>query len=278
MSIEIRDPLNDQDAFDDDDNASVLVVILQCETRACDNNINKLKNVFSDPYFTVQVYDIDVPKDVTNVENYRMLQTLTYAKEGPFIINNEDGVTTKSSWWKDIPVIVIKDSSICSASFDPYSMKQRIKTALKKASNADLFFLCKWGDACDKFKTVEGDANLKWSSQPTAVQAVMYTPKARDFVLDTIQNTVSNISDVLNSNIEKGKLLSTVFVPNLIDYDINLATNDKDYAKLNECAMPKQNNQKNNNKMTFVWLAIIIIIGFLLAWSMLQNNNKLQIK
>ena len=43
---------NPEDNIDDN---SVLVIILQCETRQCDKNIEELKYLFSEPYFIVHV-------------------------------------------------------------------------------------------------------------------------------------------------------------------------------------------------------------------------------
>lgn len=291
-------PLNTykRDLLDDDsDSGSVLVIILQCETKACDDNIANLKWIFSDPYFIVQVCSVDPPdviptsKTLTSsqyLESHDMRKVLTYASEGPYITNSQ-GITEAQSWWSTLPVIVIKDSSIVNLSpwrgFDDLTaeeaiiggMKRRIKLALERATEADLFFLCKWNDACDKYIDVEGKnigSSLKWSKQPTATQAIMYKPECRDAVRTALMNNSIPMGDMLNAYIAKGELLATVFVPNIIDFDIELATSQDDYAKLNECAPPEANNNTSNNIAALVWLILIVIMVVLVAWALIQLN------
>lgn len=299
-----------QDMLDEaDDNASVLVIILQCETRACDANISNLKWAFSDPYFTVQVCAVDPPATIPTsktftqtqyLESYNIRKALTYAAEGPYI-NNAEGSIEPQFWWDKIPVIIIKDSSITNLtpfgwkSLDTLGksntevldhlgseeaviggMKRRIKIALDRAHQADLFFLCKWNDACDKYIDVEGassvnhGSSLKWSTQPTATQAIMYSPEGRDFVRGALMKSTVPLSDMLNSHIARGDLLATVFVPNIIDFDIDLATSNEDYAKLNECAPIQPATNSSSSGAALVWLILIMIVVVLVAWALIQ--------
>lgn len=282
----------------DDDNESVLVIILQCETKSCDANISNLKWAFSDPYFTVQVCAVDPPTSIPQlktltqsqyIDNYNMRKALTYAAEGPYF-SNEEGVIESQAWWNNMPVIVIKDSSItnltpfgwkANSNLSPEEaviggMKHRIKTAIDRAHQADLFFLCKWNDACDKYIDVDGSnqvnhgSSLKWSTQPTATQAIMYSPAGRDYVRNSLSKTTAPLSDLLNSHIARGEILATVFVPNIIDYDVDLATSNEDYAKLNECAPPQAVTEGTTNSAALVWLILIIIIVILVAWALVQ--------
>lgn len=279
----------------DDVAASVLVIILQCETKACDANIANLKWAFSDPYFTVQVCVVDPPTNIVSsktlteaqyIENYNMRKALNYAAEGPYTTNSEGGIEAQS-WWNKKPVIIIKDSSITNLTPTGFSrsdieeaiiggIKRRIRTALDKATGADLFFLCKWNDACDKYVDVQGasdrGSSLKWSMQPTATQAVMYSPTCRDYTRETLMKTTLPVSDLLNSEINQGNLLATVFVPNIIDFDIDLATSNDDYAKLNECA-PVQGDPASTSNSTIVWLILIIILVVLVAWALIQLSS-----
>lgn len=287
----------------EDDNASVLVIILQCESKLCDANIINLKWAFSDPYFTIQVCAVDPPPNIPTsktltyeqyMENYYMRKALTYAAEGPYIANSK-GVSEAQLWWSKIPVIIVKDSSVSnitpsSITDEEHSdnpedeiiggMKRRITVALNKASQADLFFLCKWHDACNKYVDVEGvggidhSSTLKWSVQPTATQAIMYTPSSRDYIRESLLTATLPISDLLNTNISKGNLLATVFVPNIIDFDIDLATSNDDYNKLNECAHIQTTSQSSNNVASFLWFAVIIILIILVAWALIQLSPQ----
>lgn len=250
----------------EEEEGKVLVLLLRCETKQCDKNIERLKWVFSDPYFIVQIQvvnkKIEVPDDKLEydqyVENFYMYEMLKYASEGEY---------------NHLPVIIIKDSSVCSLNADDdesnKGMKKRIKTALEKAKSADLFFLCKWGDACDKYVDVEG-TSLKWSKKPTATQAIMYTPKSRDYVLNKLLDAKTTLSELLNANIAKEQLSATVFQPNIIDYDINMAVAQSDYAKLSECDTNTQ-TVANDDSTEMAWMIIIILLIVIVIWFVIQS-------
>ena len=296
-----HDEMND----DENDNASVLVIILQCETKSCDENITNLKWVFSDPYFTVQICAVDPPPNVPTtktlsqsqyMDNYCMRKALNYAAEGPYIPNSQ-GTLEPQFWWTKIPVIIVKDSSVSNITPsgttdvdhpDPNDniiggMKKRIKVALDKARQADLFFLCKWHDACNKYVDVEGvgsidhGSTLKWSVQPTATQAIMYTPSARDFVREALVTATVPLSDLLNSNIAQGNLLATVFVPNIIDFDIDLATSNDDYNKLNECAPVEGTTGTSSGVASFIWFIMVVVLVLLIAWALIQLGPQYEL-
>lgn len=277
--VKVSEITNDEDNNDD---ASVLVIILQCETKPCDNNISNLKWIFSDPYFVVQVCAVDPPANISSSktltiaqyqENYFMRKALTYAAEGPYIINKENVIQPQHLWSK-IPCIIVKDSSI--SNIDVEGMKRRIRTALDRAKQADLFYLCKWNDACDKYVDVPNGSNidhgssLKWSVQPTATQAIMYTPTCRDFIRESLITAAVPLSDVLNTNISQGNLIATAFVPNIIDFDIDLATSNDDYAKLAECAPATTSTSTNSNTASIIWFGVIVLIIVLVAWFLIQ--------
>lgn len=287
---------NEMDQDVQDVSGNVLVIIIQCETKSCDQNIINLKWVFSDPYFTVQVCAVDPPPPIPSTstltqsqynENYCMRKALTYAAEGPYI----DG--TPQYWWTKIPVIIVKDSSVSNITpsgitnfvhKDPLDdiiggMKKRISVALDKAKQADLFFLCKWNDLCNKYTDVSGvtgsidkGSTLKWSIQPTATQAIMYTPSSRDYIANALVSASVGMSDLLNSNIQQGNLLATVFVPNIIDFDIEVATSSSDYLKLNECdpASATTTTSTTSSAASLIWFAVIVILVFLVAWALIQ--------
>lgn len=311
-----KDPRRDTDDIDvsQEDDASVLVIILQCETKSCDRNITNMKWVFSDPYFTVQVCAVDPPPNIPTsktltqtqyLENYCMRKALTYAAEGPYLPKsaqhspangpNSQGTIEAQYWWSKIPVIIVKDSSVSNIttagttdedhptnSEDNHigGMKRRIKVALDRARQADLFFLCKWHDACNKYVDVTGvdsidhGSNLKWSVQPTSTQAIMYTPYSRDYVSNALLTANVTLSEFLNTSISSGQLLATVFVPNIIDFDIDLATSNADYVKLNECAPVATATTSNASVASFIWFGVIIALILIVAWALIQIGPK----
>ncbi len=297
------------DNFGDDTVGSVLVIILRCETRKSDRNIDHLKWIFSDPYFIVYVcqiesYATDTQEDesiitlrydtkLTDTESDKMLHTLIYASEGPYF-RNEDNIDPKF-WWKEMPVIIIKDSSVSNiypgnGSTDniPNTMRRMISMALDKAHDADLFFLCKWNDACDKYVDVDRNndhkngSTLKWSIQPTATQAIMYKPTSRDYVKDVLINLStersvdtkdklnSTFSSILNNNIVDGRLTATVFVPNIIDYDINMSKSSEDYLKLNECAPIQTSTSTPSNASYVIWFVFMILLVIVVGWMLIS--------
>lgn len=283
--------LVDIDTEDNIDNASVLVIILQCETKPCDANINNLKWVFSDPYFTVQVCEVTPPVNVPStvnmsqnqyLENYFMRKALTYAAEGPYL--EKEGTFQPQYYWTKLPCIIVKDSSISNVTPEGTiavdnrntnkfigGMKRRIMVALNKAQEADLFYLTKWDDLCNKQKAVENVGNIdhgstiKWSLQPTATQAIMYTPSSRDYIREALIAATIPLSTLLNMFIANGQLLAVVFVPNIIDYDISLATSNSDFNKLNECSPVANANGSSSQATSLAWFIVIVAIIILVA-------------
>lgn len=271
---------------DNNVDTAVLVIILQCESKPCDNNIANLKKIFSDSFFTVQVCSVDIPSEIVNnnsltrdqyLENYRMRKALTYAAEGPYLTTS-DGAIKPQFLWNKLPCIIVKDSSISNISFESGGMRRRIETALDKASQADLFYLCKWNDACDKYKditpSIDNGSSLKWSTQPTATQAIMYTEKSRDKIRETLQSANTPLSSLLNNLIADGKMMATVFVPNIIDFDIELSTSNADYLKLNECAPAPTTTEQTNNTAWIIWFIILVILMLIVAYIIIRVNPQ----
>lgn len=253
----------------DDDN-SVLVIILKQETRKCDKNIENLKLLFSSQYFIVEICEISdiIDRNMIDKENYDMKKILNYINNGPYLLD-EEGVYQPQYWWKELPTIIIKDSSVSHLTPENniYGIKHKIKTALEKANNADLFYLCKWNDSCEKQREVENfpDKTLKWSVKPTATQAIMYTKKTRDYISEQLEKSNVTLGELLNANINKSKLSATVFTPNLLDYDINLAVSNSDYNKMNECDTAV-NTQVTNTNNTYLLIIVLIILVIIAAW------------
>lgn len=275
---------------------SVLVIILSGETKSCDSNITNLKWTFSDPYFITEVLAVAPPPPVPAtktlsesqyIENYSMRKALLFAAEGPYVNG------TPQFAWTNLPVIIVKDSSVSNitpsgtttvehnlTSDDNIGgMKGRISTVLEKASTADLYYLCRWNDLCNKLTDVSGvtgsidhGSYLRWSIQPSSTQAIMYPPSTRDFVSNALINASVPLGDFLNNEIKLGNLLATVFVPNIIDFDITIATSSSDYFKLNECAAASADSTSSSSStnVTLIWFVIIILLIVLIAWALIQ--------
>ena len=288
---------NNNNYYNNNNNNSVLVIILKCDKKLKETNINNLKWVFSDPYFITQVksFEPSPNPNIAYTENYCMYQALTYAAEGPYIIN-ADGSITKQGLWNNLPVIIVKDTSvsnitpsgITNSSTDKIigGMKNRIQIALQKAQSADLYYLARWNDNCTKNTLVAGTesidkgSSLQWTIQPTATQAIMYTPKSRDIVSNALCTMASNISlsDYLNSTIYDRKFIATAFVPSIVSFDTNLATSQTDYNKLNECFPIPTTDTPTANNANLIWLIILILVVILVASALIQLGPKYDTK
>jgi hypothetical protein len=242
---------------------SVLVLILQCETKSSDKNIENLQLLFSDSYFITQVYVPPVnPNKDYNVENYNMRNALFYASQGPFV----NGLPTYA--WKDIPCLIVKDSS--SSILTALKIMSLIKETLLTTS--DLYFLCKWQDMCSKctnIKSIDNGVNLKWSINPTATQAILYSPKTRDFVANELMTTLLTMGQMLNNNIVNNGLLALVFFPNLIEFDVNLATSNSDYEKLNQC-LNVSDVEEQPAVVNLLFFILIMAVVLIIAWAIIQ--------
>jgi hypothetical protein len=234
-----------------------------------------------------------------------MQKLLAFAAEGPYLTSGEkegEIVLIPQHHWSHLPVIIIKDSSISTAL--PHTLedvegrkvsgiRNKIEIALSKATEVDLYFLCRWNDLCDKNENVnlgpsqDPGLELKKSIQPTATQAIMYTPRMRDElrqVLDGLvrshQTKKKSLGEILNNGVSSGKWRAVVFIPNLVDFDVNLATSVDDFDKLNECARPGYLTKKKTTTTTsttntsqIIWIVVAIIIVVLLVLIFLRYSR-----
>jgi len=246
---------------------NILVLIINCETRACDNNIEQLKLAFSDEYFIVHEY-----KTKSLHEHQYMYKALQYASYGPWV-KDENGKNKPQKHWSDMPCLIIKDSSIITIS----NLVEYLEKAFK--TPADLFFLCTWNDVCDKYITINetSDACLKWHSHSCATQAICYRPSARDHIRRALQHSSKlplELPFILNREIKVGHLKGAVFIPNLVHYDINVATSHLDYIKINACA-PSLSKKHNTNISIFIWFVALSIIILLVSWCLMDMTPGL---
>ena len=264
--------------------AAILVLIIKGDTRACNSNIEDLQTLFSEPYFAVQVCSVEEPKEFPvhktltrsqYLENYTMRKLLTYAAEGPYdiddnieVIEGRQTATSCQYWWANLPVIIIRDSSISHIS--PANMRQQIATALQRIPTADLLFLCKWCDNCHKYQDIEG-TTLKWSMRPTAAQAVLYTPAARDYFRKSLLTASVHISNNINDAVSRKVMKAAVFMPNIIDFDVNLATANDDFIKLNQCVAVTEESS-TINWITVAWVIVILLAVIFVAWLLITTT------
>lgn len=248
--------------------SKVLVIILQGETRDGDSNVEDLKKVFSDISFDTRVYNPKIPEAVKAtdndwiVDNYRMLSALSYARSGPVVEGK------RMEYWKESPVLVVRDSSVCNLT-SPTEMGARVQKMVHSGNSDHMILLCTWNDECDKYVNSKV-TGLKWTSHPTTTQAILYRPEWRDATIDLLKKSTIPLTDEFAKLISRGTLRATAVTPNLIDYDLSLATKDEDYAKANRCKLPER-LPPIKKKRDYIWayllfallvVAVLIILFF----------------
>lgn len=242
---------------------SILVIVLKIQTRDCNKNIDNLKLAFSEDIFMFHVLNLKLDDIYFECcENIYFKEALKFSLYG---YNN------KIEEWSDIPCLIIKDDSVTNIypNISGENMSSKLQTALFDSNETDLFFLCKSRDLCHKYKDIcciDTSNKLKKTFYPNSCQAIMFRPSIRENLIKLLENSNESIVDILNFNISKGYLSAAVFVPNLINVDINLMTKDSDYLKLCECANPNPNNDyQNYDDKTYWWLIFFILFVILVS-------------
>lgn len=243
----------------------VLVLILETETKKSDNQIENLLFLFSDPLF--EVHQCSFPKKIQ--EDRMLKKALHYASHGPY----ESG---KEGKWKDDPVIIIKDSSICDLS--PERFTKKIKDGLEYGKEADIIYLCKWNDLCELYKDVtvsKSKSFLQWTQRPNGMQALLFKPKARDILYKEWMDDRyhGSIQERIQQKIKKGEWKALTYTPNIISFDIHYATTKSDYMKRNECAELKEmitnyvsSSDSSDNTMNIIYIILFAIFIFFVAF------------
>lgn len=207
------------------------VYIVRTSTR--DNNVNYLRATFADPLFKVEA----LPG--------ALLDTLRVWHE---------------SSYKSSHAIVVMDTSVSYLA--PEVIRDRITTALTKAPDADIHYLCKWKDNCAKYHSVGNSNVMKWSTNPHGLQAVLLPPKTRDIILRKARLSDGNFFEVediahsLTKAIRENLLKATVFVPNIVEFDVNMATSNKDFERLNQC----QEEEQKRGSSTWTWVIVFALL------------------
>jgi hypothetical protein len=217
------------------------VFIVKTSSRA--NNSAIIARLFSEPLFIV-MEQRELPPTASILDILKVW--------------DECSTTSKRSY-----AILIADTSISYLS--PETIRDRVLVAITKAPEADIHYLCKWKDDCAKYSSVADSSTMKWSSSPHGLQAVLVPAKTRDVILRKTRMTdgsffdVEDIAACLTRAIRENILKATVFVPNIIDFDINYASSNSDYERLNQCR-----EEPKRRSMNWKW-AILIVLFILLV-------------
>lgn len=221
---------------------SVLVLIVKYWTKPGNTNISRLLNSFSDPYFVTEVFDRKVPESTSSPTTYLVLKALEYAREH----------------FPLLPVCIIMDNSVVN----DCDMKARTIELL--ATGTDLGYYGKWMDTCSQYDWI--GYRLVNTFAPKGVQSVLYSPNTRDILINfLLTSSVSDIVGLISTN----KLSASAFTPNVIDFDIELATDNSQLLYINECSAESSSNT-DNTASSIVFFVIAVGVVAMFAWSLLS--------
>lgn len=202
-----------------------------------------VERLFDNELFVVHVVNIAIPRD----------QRLT---SGPGITANQAVEAYRVTWclrdakerYPDLSVAVIKDTSVSNA--DSTTIADIVNETLQQPG-WHLCYLCKWHDRCDLYtnkKVLDGRSTIiAKSHSPHGVQAILFSVEGRDIILGArpLKNgqrfpeaITRPIGLLFNEAIMDGALDAVAVVPNLIEFDVNAARSNADFAKLSECRNP----------------------------------------
>lgn len=208
----------------------------------------------------------------------------SHARESSDVIIQS--LRTAAEQLPEAPVLVVKDSSVTA--LGPAEMERLIYEAMNAAS-ADLYYLGRWGDRCQQHQDVTVDTGgggsgpkLRWTFAPRGIQAVIFTPEARDIVLrhrpfpDGQYFSGFDTEAAISQAVEAGKFRAVCYTPSLVQFDGTLARSDQDFERLCECAAVTAPSQQATPPFAlpftfstvspYVWLAAAIVVILLFVF------------
>ena len=236
--------------------SKVHVLIVKTEPGSTDNNIQKLKNIFSNPFFSVNIISVTPPHVINktkDLSNYDII-TLNRIKKS-LIFTNKNSI--------NIPILIILDTSIT------YETASTMKKNIENIFNLDydILYLCKWYDDCQALEKTNYP-NIFKTKKPKGFQAALFSNKMRNLILSEEFDSSISFSRNIEQFILNNKIIAYSFVPNIINFDIEFAKIDEEYLKLNECA--PITNRSPNEGITYIWFIFMIILIIAVAWAVIK--------
>lgn len=237
----------------------VLVFIINTEPSSTKDNINNLKNTFSNSFFKTKIIKISNSKNYNksnNINYYDFVQNERIMKIFEYSLKN----------YPNLPCIIILDTSIT------YEPSDKMLEKIKSIIDLDICYLCKWSVDVDNHESKFKDVYK--INKPNGFQAIFFSNKSMNLIFnDYDYNSNETFTTNINNIISKKLLDCYCFTPNIINYDINYAKKSEDYLKLNEFYHNK--NKKLNKGIAYVWFIIIILLMFAVAWTVVKlGPNK----
>ena len=197
-------------------------------------------------------------------------------------------------------VFLIKDTSVTHVT--SHTLTNVVKTAIGLNSSDgeadwDLCYLCRWDDRCDLYDekdknfpsvTTKRGNKLVKSKSPHGLQAVVVSPRGRDIILGSAKDhndevfncgKTKDLSLYLNGKIEKGGLHAVCIIPNIFEFNVLLAKNMSDYAKLSGCRRGggRIRNDVSQRAHSKFWLFVLIVIILIIIGIWYKNKKKTEL-
>lgn len=246
------------------------VYILSTNSSSC----IQLRKCFSSSLFSCHV--LNVPQVLSFSPNYK--HTSSSIQESSRF---HKALSTAYSEYPNSYCIIIKDNSVTNCS--SRDIDEIVTKALeigKYEKKWDLFYLTKWLDRCDLYKSPTYVRNkqtaLISTYSPHGAQAICFSPHARNVLLgETPFHKTSEychlnkpLSSYLNECIEKGYFKAIGAFPNIFDYDVTKSSGVTDLAKLSLCRRPENNGNEKKGPLPFLIFVGVVIGTLLLVWAL----------
>ena len=146
----------------------------------------------------------------------------------------------------------------------------------------DLLYLCRWRDKCHvsfgKKWLAKHQVTIAETYSPHGCQAVVISPRGRRQILERLQGAplVCSLEMELRKGIEGGRFRAQAVTPNVINYDLSLISDNRDYVKFQLCtAAPKISGSKkvSSSLLPSVGILLLLILA-VVAWYSLYRAAR----
>lgn len=218
------------------------------------------ESLFSNSAFEVIIPNFDlIPNNTENLENIKVLNIL---------MNGKLKAPNK-------PLLIIKDTSTSSS--DSTHLATMLNEIIEKTV-FDIFYLSRWLDKCDMNSPVMTLENklvrVTTTHYAQGFQAILFSNTGRDKVIDLLQkDDPRNLSDILLDSISRKKMTPLCAIPNLIEFDIKLASNILENTFKNSMCLMNVNDVKDKETLknkevekiddtnyNYIWIVLFFII------------------
>ena len=180
----------------------------------------------------------------------------------------------------DRSVIFLKDSSITNTTSE--KLTNLIKLITMMNADIDIFYLCRWYDACQQLTNIttlpEIDIKIARTYSPHGLQAMYFSPNGREIVLGNVPMKNKEyfkydepLEKKLNVEIYMDNITAYTTVDNIFSYDITRADHNINYNRTHVCRSIVDNpdsTQDSGNGV--IWFILIVILIILISYAIIR--------